>query len=475
MAVVDFKERRRAAGGLRPLPANIEAEQALLGAVLINNDAFYRVSDFLLPEHFFYQQHQELYELCESLIRAGKGVTPVTLKTFFGERDCDGISGNQYMASLVADATTIVNASDYGRVVYDLARRRGLISIAEQVADAAYNAPVDATPETQIEDAERALFTLAETGKYGGGFQSFAKVLAKTLDMVAKAREQGGFSGLATGLTDLDNYMGGLQPSDLIILAGRPGMGKTALATNIAYNIAIDGKIVAFFSLEMSAEQLATRIVSEQTGIPSNKMRRGQIDEVDNEQIIRTATEIQNMPLYIDEVGGLSIGQISARARRLKRTTGLDLLVVDYLQLATGTTRRSSENRVAEVTEITMRLKALAKELSVPILALSQLSRAVESRDSKRPQLTDLRESGSIEQDADVVLFVHRDEYYYQTQKPPSESEPDKLAEWIARGDEVVGKAEVIIGKHRHGPIGTINLQFDSTVTRFANLAKEGQ
>jgi len=274
-------------------------------------------------------------------------------------------------------------------------------------------------------------------------------------------------------LVDLDNYMGGLQPSDLIILAGRPGMGKTSLATNIAYNVAADsGKIVAFFSLEMSAEQLATRIVSEQSGIPSTKMRRGQIDEVDYDQIVRVATDIQTMPFYIDEVGGLSIGQIAARARRLKRTTGLDLLVVDYLQLATGTTRRSSENRVAEVTEITMRLKALAKELSVPILALSQLSRAVESRDSKRPQLTDLRESGSIEQDADIVLFVHRDEYYYALQKPP-EDDPAAMTEWLSKRESVVGKAEVIIGKHRHGPTGTIELQFDSSVTRFANLARE--
>ncbi len=279
---------------------------------------------------------------------------------------------------------------------------------------------------------------------------------------------------MATGLIDLDNKMGGLQPSDLIILAARPGMGKTALATNIAYNIAASGNIVGFFSLEMSAEQLATRIFSEQTGIPSNKMRRGRIDQVDFDQIARTVTDIQNLPLYIDECGGLSISQIAARARRLKRMNGLDLLVVDYLQLLTGTTRRSSEHRVAEITEITTRLKALAKELNAPILALSQLSRAVESRDDKRPQLTDLRDSGSIEQDADVVLFVHRDEYYYQMKKPPI-GDTEKMAEWIAKGADVVGRAELIIGKQRHGPIGTVDLQFDAEVTRFANLAQEGQ
>jgi replicative DNA helicase len=471
MAVVDFNERRRTP---RALPANIEAEQALLGALLINNDALYRVSDFLLPEHFFYQQHQELFDIAGKLIRAGKSATPVTLKTFFGERDCDGLNGDQYMASLIADATTIVNAGDYGRVIYDLARRRGLISIAEGIANNAYDAPVDAPPEMQIEDAERALFELAEVGKYGSGFQTFTQCCTKALDMIGKAFERdGGLSGLATGLIDLDNKMGGLQPSDLIILAARPGMGKTALATNIAYNVAANGGAkVGFFSLEMSAEQLATRIFSEQTGIPSNKMRRGSIDQVDYDQIARTCVEIQNLPLFIDECGGLSIGQIAARARRLKRTYGLDLVVVDYLQLASGTTRRSSEHRVAEITEITTRLKALAKELNVPVLALSQLSRAVESRDDKRPQLTDLRDSGSIEQDADVVLFVHRDEYYLQMKKPPM-NDPAAMAEWLEKSQAVIGKAELIIGKQRHGPIGTINLQFNAEVTRFANLAEQ--
>jgi replicative DNA helicase len=476
MTVVDFNRAKQRASGLRPLPHNDEAEQALLGALMINNDAFYRVSDFLKPEHFFQPAHAEIFGLCEQLIRVGKSATPVTLRTFFGDDvRIDGATASEYMAHLIAEATTIINAADYARVVYDLSQRRSLISIAEQVAQRAYESPVDATPESQIEDCERALFELAETGKYASGFMPFSQALARAVDLAGKARERdGGLSGLATGLIDLDNLMGGLQNSDVIILAGRPGMGKTALATNIAYNAAEAGNVVGFFSLEMSAEQLATRIVSEQSSIPSNKIRRGSIDVVDYDQIVRVATEIQGFNFYIDECGGLSIAQIAARARRLKRTYGLDLLVIDYLQLATGTTQRSSRDRVAEVTEITTRLKALAKELNVPILALSQLSRAVESRESKRPQLTDLRDSGSIEQDADVVLFVHREEYYYALQKPASD-DAEKLAEWMAKAETVIGKAEIIIGKQRHGPIGKVDVQFDASVTRFDNLAKESQ
>ena len=341
------------------------------------------------------------------------------------------------------------------------------------------------TPQHHIEDAERKLYEIAETGRYDGGFQRFAQALTTAVDMAARAYQRdGNLSGLATGLTDLDNRMGGLQPSDLIVLAGRPGMGKTALATNIAYNVAkawagevradghmatVNGGIVGFFSLEMSAEQLATRIIAEQTGIPSTKIRRGGIDESDFEKIKDVSIELQNLPFYVDETGGLSIGQLAARARRLKRQRGLDILVIDYLQLLTGSSRRSSENRVQEITEITTRLKALAKELNIPILALSQLSRQVESRDDKRPQLSDLRESGSIEQDADVVMFVYREEYYHQMRKPP-EAQQDKFAEWVAEGERVEGKAEVIIGKQRHGPTGTVELQFDAAVTRFGNL-----
>jgi replicative DNA helicase len=356
------------------------------------------------------------------------------------------------------------------------------------MVNVAFDAPVDFSPRNQIEDAERRLYELAETGRYDGGFQRFAQALTTAIDMAAHAFQRDGkLSGVATGLDDLDRMMGGLQQSDLIILAGRPGMGKTALATNIGYNIAkawrgevkpdghtvtVNGGIVGFFSLEMSAEQLATRIIAEQTGIPSNQIRRGGISESDFEKIKDYSIELQNIPLYVDETGGLSVAQLAARARRLKRQRGLDLLVVDYLQLLQGSTRRSAENRVQEITEITTKLKALAKELNVPILALSQLSRQVESRDDKRPQLSDLRESGSIEQDADVVLFVYREEYYHQMRKP-LESNRDKFAEWLAEADKVHGKAEVIIGKQRHGPTGTIELQFDAAVTRFSSLARD--
>ncbi len=473
----------------RSAPHNIEAEQALLGAILVNNEALYRVSDFLEPAHFFEPIHQSIFQIARELVRAGKIATPVTLKTFLDATvDIGGLTVSQYLARLAAEATTIINAQDYGRTIYDLAIRRSLITVGEDMVNVAFDAPVDFSPREQIEDAERRLFDLAETGRYDGGFQRFGQALTTAIDMAAHAFQRDGkLSGLATGLDDLDRMMGGLQQSDLIILAGRPGMGKTALATNIAYNVArawhgevkadghqvtVNGGIVGFFSLEMSAEQLATRIIAEQTGIPSNQIRRGNIGEADFERIKDYSIELQHVPLYVDETGGLSVAQLAARARRLKRQRGLDLLVIDYVQLLSGSSKRSSENRVQEITEITTKLKALAKELNVPIVALSQLSRQVESRDDKRPQLSDLRESGSIEQDADVVLFVYREEYYHQMRKP-LESNREKFAEWLVEGEKVHGKAEVIIGKQRHGPTGTVELQFDAAVTRFSSLARE--
>jgi replicative DNA helicase len=473
----------------RTAPHNIEAEQALLGAILVNNEAYYRVSDFLNPPHFFEPIHQKIYELSGSLIRAGKLATPVTLKTFLpADIDIAGLNASQYLARLAAEATTIINAADYGRTVYDLAIRRALILIGEEMVNEAFDAAVDSAPRDQIEEAERRLYELAETGRYDGGFQRFAQALTTAVDMAAAAYQRDGrLSGLATGLDDVDRMMGGLQQSDLIILAGRPGMGKTSLATNIAYNVAkawsgelgadghmktVNGGIVAFFSLEMSAEQLATRIIAEQTEIPSSKIRRGAITEADFERIKDVSIELQSLPFFVDETGGISVAQLAARARRLKRQRGLDLLVIDYLQLLTGSSRRANDGRVHEITEITTSLKALAKELNVPILALSQLSRQVESRDDKRPQLSDLRESGSIEQDADVVLFVFREEYYHQMRKP-SESNSEKFAEWLAEMDKHHGRAELIIGKQRHGPTGTVELQFDAQVTRFSSLAME--
>ncbi|MDF2389456.1 replicative DNA helicase, partial [Nostoc ellipsosporum NOK] len=412
----------------REAPNNIEAEQALLGAILVNNDAFYRVSDFLKPSHFYEPLHRRIFEVAAELIRMGKVATPITLKTFLpADEKVGDMTVAQYVVRLAVEAVTVVNATDYGRAIYDLATRRALITVGEDMVNIAYDAPVDMAPSEQIEDAERRLFELAETGRYDGGFESFTDAVKTAVDMANAAfMRDGGLSGLATGLRDLDRRMGGLQSSDLIVLAGRPGMGKTSLATNIAFNVAeayvpaqqadgsfkaANGGVVGFFSLEMSSEQLATRIISEQTEISSSKIRRGEISEMDFEKLVACSQTMQKIPLFIDQTGGISIAQLSARARRLKRQRGLDLIVIDYIQLMQGSSAKASQNRVQEITEITTGLKALAKELGVPIIALSQLSRQVESRDDKRPQLSDLRESGSIEQDADVVIFVYREEY----------------------------------------------------------------
>jgi replicative DNA helicase len=477
-----------AAPAYRSAPHNIEAEQGLLGAILVNNDAFYRVSDFLEPKHFFEPLHQTIYETASSLIRMGKIATPVTLKTFLpADIDLGGMTVGQYLARLAAEATTIINAQDYGRTIYDLSLRRDLIHIGEDMVNVAYDAPVDFAPRNQIEDAERRLYELAESGRYDGGFQKFSQALTTALDMAAKAfQRDGNLSGISTGLRDLDAKMGGLQHSDLIILAGRPGMGKTSLATNIAYNVAqaykgelqadgtmkaVNGGVVGFFSCEMSGEQLATRIIAERSGIPSSHIRRGGITEADFDKLRDCSIELQSLPFYVDETGGISISQVMARARRLKRQKGLDLLVIDYIQLLAGSGKRGNDNRVQEITEITTSLKALAKELGVPIIALSQLSRQVENRDDKRPQLSDLRESGSIEQDADVVIFVYREEYYLAAKEPrPGTPEHEK---WQTDMSLAHGKAEVIIGKQRHGPTGTVELQFDASVTRFGDLSHD--
>ncbi len=471
----------------RLAPHNLEAEQALLGAILVNNEAFYRVSDFLEPEHFYEGLHRQIYETAAQLIRVGKVATPITLKTFLpADEQVGEITVSQYLVRLATQATTIINAVDYGRSIYDLAIRRSLIGIGEDLVNVAFDSAVDHAPRDQIEDAEKRLYELAEQGRYDGGFHSFTDALKDAIDMASAAYQRDGhLSGIATGLRDLDRQMGGLQSSDLVVLAGRPAMGKTALATNIAFNIAkaymgetqpdgttkaVNGGIVGFFSLEMSSEQLATRIIAEQSGVSSSEIRRGTIDERQFNQIVIASQEMQSIPFYIDHTGGISISQLTARARRLKRQRGLDMLIIDYLQLLSGSGKRS-DNRVQELTEITTGLKALAKELNVPILALSQLSRQVENRDDKRPQLSDLRESGSIEQDADVVMFVYREEYYLQRQMPKEGTE--EFFKWQAEMEDVAGVAEVIIGKQRHGPTGTVKLLFEGEFTRFSNLAQE--
>ncbi|RWH84274.1 MAG: replicative DNA helicase [Mesorhizobium sp.] len=472
----------------REAPNNIEAEQALLGAILVNNDAFYRVSDFLKSGHFYEPLHRKIFEVAAELIRMGKIATPITLKTFLpADEKVGDMTVAQYVVRLAVEAVTVVNAADYGRAIYDLATRRALITVGEDMVNIAYDAPVDMSPSEQIEDAERRLFELAETGRYDGGFESFTDAVKTAVDMANAAyMRDGHLSGVATGLRDLDRRMGGLQPSDLIIIAGRPGMGKTSLATNMAFNIAeayvpaqqadgsfkaANGGVVGFFSLEMSSEQLATRIISEQTEIPSSKIRRGEISEMDFEKLVACSQTMQKIPLFIDQTGGISIAQLSARARRLKRQRGLDVIVIDYIQLMQGSSAKSSQNRVQEITEITTGLKALAKELAVPIIALSQLSRQVESRDDKRPQLSDLRESGSIEQDADVVMFVYREEYYLKNREPKPGT--DEYIKWEREMNEMRGKAEVIVAKQRHGPTGSVSLAFQGEFTRFSDLAEE--
>ncbi|MEF2551812.1 replicative DNA helicase [Aurantimonas sp. A2-1-M11] len=476
-----------AAALYREAPSNIEAEQALLGAMLVNNDAYYVVHDFLKPDHFFEPLHREIFAKTSEMIRMGKIANPVTIKTFLAAGDKVGdLTVAQYLARLAAEATTIINASDYGRAIYDLAIRRSLIRIGEDVVNIAFDAPLDMEPKAQIEDAERRLFELAETGRYDGGFQSFTEAVTLAVEMATAAKDRdGGLSGVSSGISGLDRSMGGLQSSDLIILAGRPAMGKTSLATNIAFNIAAayepaeqadgsfkakNGGVVGFFSLEMSAEQLATRIISEQTEISSSKIRRGNINDQELVKLVGCSETMQRIPLYIDQTGGISIAQLSARARRLKRQRGLDVMVIDYVQLMQGSSRTQG-NRVQEITEITTGLKALAKELNVPIIALSQLSRQVENRDDKRPQLSDLRESGSIEQDADVVMFVYREEYYLSNREPKPGT--DEHLKWEQALNETRGKAEVIIAKQRHGPTATVPLAFQAEYTRFTDLADD--
>lgn len=468
-------------------PHNLEAEMALLGAILVNNESCDRVSGFLLPDHFFEPLHARIYEIASALIRTGKLASPVTLKSFFdNDQTLKEIGGPAYFAKLAANATTIINAEEYGRAIYELAQRRKLIDVGTELVNEAYDTKVEESSRDLIERAEQTLFEMAETSKYGQGFQPFGRALTDAVDMAASAYQRdGGLSGLSCGLKDLDEKMGGLQSSDLIILAGRPAMGKTALGTNIAYHVArnykaehladgsvkpLDGGIVAFFSLEMSSEQLATRIISEQAGIPSERIRRGKITTDEFDRIVEVSRELQSLPLYIDATGGLTIAQVAARARRLKRQRGLGLILVDYLQLLTGSSRRASEGRVQEVSEITVGLKALAKELNVPIIALSQLSRQVENRDDKRPQLADLRESGSIEQDADVVLFIYREEYYLARKEPRPNTQ--EHFDWQELMNKVTGVAEVIIGKQRHGPTGIVELQFDASLTKFQNLVR---
>ncbi|HYM33122.1 MAG TPA: replicative DNA helicase [Candidatus Cybelea sp.] len=465
---------------LRSQPINEDAEKLLLGAVLVNNDAAAKVSGFLAAHHFAVGVNARIYDAALKLIERGQLASPITLRAYFEhDQQLADIGGTEYLAHLVAMATTVGNAEQYGRVIYDLALRRDVIRIGEEMVTTAYDSGVDEPAREQIEHAEQALFELAERGQYEGGFVPFKASLQQSIEMIDAAFHREGLSGVPTGLHDLDQKLGGLHRSDLIILAGRPSMGKTSLATIIAFNAAklwhesrgADGAVVGFFSLEMSAEQLATRILATETRIPSNKLRRGEINDEDfTHRLVPANQLLSEIPFFIDDTAALTIAALRTRARRLKRTHGLGLIVVDYLQLMRPSGRLRNDNRVQEISEITQGLKGLAKDLNVPVLALSQLSRAVEARDDKRPQLADLRESGAIEQDADVVMFVYREEYYL-ARKEPKEGTAEHL-EWQTEMDKVHNVAEVIIGKQRHGPIGNVQMAFEPEFTRFADLAR---
>ena len=477
----------------RSPPANVEAEMGLLGAILINNRAFERVSEFLAAEHFSEEFHRRIYSACKTLIERGQKADPTTLRHFFESDEVyRAIGGAPYVARLAANATTVINAADYGRLIHDLYLRRELIELGTDVVNDAFSGDLEVTAVDQIETAEQSLYDLATTGNYEGGFRSLKDAVTEAVNMAQAAFKRDGKTvGVPSGFTQIDLMLGGLHKSDLIVLAGRPSMGKTALATNIAFNVAraVDAEtkdpgasapVVGFYSLEMSAEQLANRMVAEQTQIASDKIRRGELNEPQFEKLVRASGELEGLSFYIDDTPALTVSALRTRARRLKRQHGLALLVVDYLQLVSGSRNARNESRVQEISEITRGLKTLAKELDVPVLALSQLSRAVENREDKRPQLADLRESGTIEQDADVVMFIYREEYYLDRQQPSPRADEDgtKFAErqqqWEERRNKASGLAEVIVAKQRHGPTGRIMLRFFAEVTKFDNLEDPG-
>ncbi len=473
------------------MPHSIEAEQQLLGAILTNNDIYDRVSSILGPQHFYDPVHARIFEISAARIAKNNLASPVTLKAFMEEDEgLKELGGPAYLARLAGAAVSSYAVRDYAQMIYDLAVRRDLIQLGRNISAKASKVDIASEPREQIVEAEQALYKLAEQGQSESGFQSFLRAVTDAVNVANAAyQREGGLAGISTGLTDLDKKLGGLHPSDLLILAGRPSMGKTSLATNIAFNIAkaykkgvkpdgsegaIEGGVVGFYSLEMSAEQLAARILSEAAEVPSEQIRKGDMTEAEFRRFVEAAKRLEACPLYIDDTPALPIAQLAARARRLKRTHGLDVLMVDYLQLVRGTGSKASENRVNEIAEISMGLKAIAKELAIPVIALSQLSRQVENREDKRPQLSDLRESGSIEQDADVVMFVFREEYYKEREKP-GDHDLEKMAMWQQDMERLHGKAEVIIGKQRHGPIGTVELSFEGRFTRFGNLVKPWQ
>ncbi|MBP3347033.1 MAG: replicative DNA helicase [Alphaproteobacteria bacterium] len=474
------------------LPQNIEAEQALLGALLANNKAFEKVSEFLKPEHFADPVHAKIYDIISKLISKGHIADVITLKNYFEQEGLlDEVGGYKYLVQLADSSSPLTNAEYYAQFIYDKYLRRELINTGFEIVNEATKEDLDSNAFDQIENAEKKLFELSNQGDTRGGFVDFSEALNNSLHLIAEAYEKDGkISGLPTSLDALDYMIGGLNKSDLIIIAGRPAMGKTALATNIAYNVAeymannknMDPKTrgVAFFSLEMSADQLASRILSTVTQTNGKKMRNGELDKAEFMRIAAAVQELEQIPLYIDDTPGLNINMIRTRARRLRRNKGLGAIVIDYIQLIVGSGSKKNEgNRVQELSEISRGLKILAKELNVPVIALSQLNRGVEQRDDKRPVMSDLRESGSIEQDADIVMFVFRENYYIQNEEPKQKAgeTPEhfqkRQEEWEERVRRTKNIGEVIIGKQRHGSTGTIQLFWNGEFAQFGNLAKD--
>jgi len=460
----------------KQMPCNIEAEQALIGSILVSNDIYDEISSIVDVKKFFDPIHAKIFSTIDMLIAKGLLANPITLKNYFENNEgLKELGGQEYLINITKFSTSAKQAIDYANIVHEMHVRRELIKISESVLnDASSNNEVTSSGEEMIQNAEKSLFDLAERGHFNRSFLKFESALKQTIEMARSAyQSEEGIVGVPTGLTDLDSRLGGLHNQDLIIIAGRPSMGKTALATNIAFHAAknIEKKssksTVAFFSLEMSSEQLSTRILSEQSRIKSNDIRRGRVSESEFEKFIETSKNIFDLPLYIDETPAITIAAISNRSRRIKRLFGLELVVVDYIQLMRSSGKKEY-NRVQEISEITQGLKALAKELDVPVLALSQLSRQVEQRDNKKPQLSDLRESGSIEQDADVVMFVYREAYYLENKEPTLGSV--EHAEWQQKMDEVSRLAEIIIGKQRHGPTGNVKVEFEAMYTKFKDL-----
>ncbi len=454
----------------KELPNNIEAEQSVIGSILVTNEIFDEISTIISSINFYDPMHQKIYNAIESLIYKGMLANPITLKNYF-EDEKDDLDVPEYLVKITKFSTSVRQGIEYSKIIYDMFVRRELIKISEQTIDSAKINDLETNGQNIIENSERLLFDLAEKGSFNSSLVKFDDAMRQTIEMASAAyKNEGGIVGVPTGLRDLDDKLGGLHQSDLIIIAGRPSMGKTSLATNIAFNAAKNiqdnskKSCIAFFSLEMSSEQLSTRILSEQARIASNDIRRGRISDEQFDQFLETSKNIAELPLFIDETPAISIAAMSNRARRIKRLHGLDMIVVDYIQLMRGTTY-NKDGRVQEISQITQGLKAIAKELGVPVVALSQLSRQVEQRDDHKPQLADLRESGSIEQDADVVMFVYREGYYLQRKEPRAATV--EYAEWQAKMNEVAHLAEIIIGKQRHGPIGKVTLEFEERFTKF--------